>query len=63
MKQGLILIGLVFEIALLLSLFVYIGNKLDAYFQTKGACLFTLITLAFLLWFYQLIKLCKNINQ
>ena len=58
-RKGFLLIGLSFEIAVLLYFCVYIGQKGDRYFGTGAWITAIFVFLALGIWFYQLVKLFR----
>lgn len=55
-------VGMGFEVGVLIGIFVYLGQKWDRQFNTKGWITAGLVVLALLLWFGHLIKVLKNRN-
>ena len=59
-KKAFLVVGMGFEVVVLLWVFVYIGQKGDAYFQTGGWITSGLVILALFVWFYQLVKVFRE---
>ena len=58
-KKAALLVGMGFEITVLLWFFIYVGQKGDRYFDTGMGITTILILLALVIWFYQLIQLLR----
>lgn len=58
-KKAFLVIGMGFEAAILLWVFIYIGQKGDLHFNTGGWITVVLVVLILMIWFYQLIRLFK----
>ena len=58
-RKGLLLVGLSFEIAVLLYFCINLGQKGDRHFGTGAWITAILVLLALVFWFYQLIRLFK----
>ena len=56
-KKAFLLVGMSFEIVILLMLFIWIGQKADRHFRTNNFITIALVILALFIWFYQLIRL------
>ena len=56
-RKAFLLVGMSFEIGVLLALVVWLGQKADRHFNTGNALTAALIIGALLIWFYQLIRL------
>ena len=61
-KKGFLLISMGFEAGILLTLFIYTGQKAEAYFDTGGWITACGVILALSIWFYRLIGLCKQLS-
>jgi len=62
MKQ-LVFAGLGIELISLILAAVWIGPKLDTYFETKGIIFIILLIIVLVGWFVRLIFLLKKLNQ
>lgn len=58
-RNGFLLVGLSFEIAILLYFCISLGQKGDRHFGTGAWITAILVLLALGVWFYQLIRLFK----
>ena len=58
-RNGFLLVGLSFEIAILLYFCINLGQKGDRYFGTGAWITAILVLLALGVWFYQVIRLFK----
>ncbi len=56
-KKAFLLIGISFEVVILLMLFIWLGQKADRHFHTNNFITMILVILALFIWFYQLIRL------
>lgn len=56
-KKAFLLVGVSFEITILLTLFIWFGQKADSHFHTDGLITMGLVVFALLIWFYQIIRL------
>ena len=56
-KKAFLLVGMSFEIVILLALFIWFGQKADNHFHTDGLITLGLVVFALLIWFYQIIRL------
>ena len=59
-KKAFLLMGMGFEAVILLGFFIYIGQRGDIYFDTKGWLTACGVILALCIWFYRLLSLVKD---
>ena len=58
-KKAFLIVGLGFEAAILLWIFIYLGQKGDLHFNTGGWITAISVVLVLVIWFYQLIRIFK----
>ena len=58
-RKAFLIVGLGFEAAVLLWVFIYLGQKGDLHFNTGGWITALFVVLVLVIWFYQLIRIFK----
>lgn len=59
-KTAALLIALVFEVVILLGVFIYVGQKLDQHFEVQGVFTALAVFVVFIFWFFRLVILVKK---
>ncbi len=59
-NRGIVFAGLGFELMGLILTCLYLGQKIDEYYQSKGLGLISLVILGIVGWFYHLIILLRK---